>query len=183
VVQSFVNLYRALCQPSAFSEETRRLGPRQRLGFMFRMTPAILAVQMVLGGVIVLFAQIFHVNQNWWVDGPDLAVRALLMGLGWALVWNVTFGTGWAMVWGLTAWAMKDVVLPLVCGQAGCGAMGESLQKWAPLALASGVGAGLAVRTTTGVVYGMADALAVGDGAALSKACAGVSEEVAHLLA
>ena len=164
--QSFVNLYRALCQPSAFSEETRRLGPRQRLAFMFRMTPAILAAQMVLGGLVALIAPAFHVDTNWWADGMAMAVMSLLMGLGWGLVWNVTFAIGWAVVWGLAAWTVGDVILPAIFGPGGWGGTEGAIQTWGPAALASGVGMGTVMRTPTGVLWGMAAALAIGAGAA-----------------
>jgi hypothetical protein len=162
VFQSFVNLYRALCQPTAFSEETRRLGPWQRLGFMFRMTPAILAAQMVAGGVVVLALQAAVPNADWWPNGLVLAVQSLLMGFGFALLWNVTFAIGWSVVWGLAAWAVGDVILPLVCGRAGCGVTGEVIQKWAPMALAAGVGLGVTLRTPLGVLWGMAAAIGAG---------------------
>jgi hypothetical protein len=160
--QSFVNLYLALCQPSAFSAETYYLSPGARLVFMIRMTSPILAAQMVIGGLIVLIAQLFQVDTNWWPKGLELAVLSLLMGWGWALIWNVTFAISWATVWGLSAWTVGNVILPAVCGPGGCGGTGGAIQICVPLALASGVGLGAAVRTQTGVVWGMAAWLGVG---------------------
>jgi hypothetical protein len=165
VFQSFVNLYRALCQPTAFTEETRRLTPWRRLTFLLRMIPAILAAQMVVGGLVVLLAQFFHRDTNWWPNGLDWAMKGLFAGLGLALVWDLTFAVGWAVVWGLAAWAVGDVILPIVCA-GDCGTTGEAVQTWLPVALACGVGLGLAVRTPTGVLWGMAAALAIGAGAA-----------------
>lgn len=163
--QSFVNLYRALCQPTAFSEEARGLTSWQRPLFLLRMVPALLAAQMVMGGLLVLLAQFLHRDTNWWPNGLVWAIKGLLAGLGLALVWDLTFAVGWAVVWGLAAWALSDMILPLVC-PGGCGSTGKAIQAWLPVALASGVGLGLVVRTPVGVLWGMAAALAIGAGAA-----------------
>ena len=161
---SFVNLYRALCQPSAFSAEMRRLRPWGRLWLIVRMSPAVLAVQMAAVGLIALLAQIFRVQAQGWGEGLGLAMLSLAMGLGWALVWNVTFAVGWAVVWGVARWTLAYAVLPAIYGHNDWGQTGEALHTYAPLALASGVGLGTAVGTRTGVLWGMFSWLAIGAG-------------------
>ncbi len=159
---SFLNLYRALCQPSAFGADTRHLRPWQRFAFMLRMSAAILAAQMVAGNLIAFVAQIFRTDTRWWADGLALAVISLLMGFGWGLIWNVTFAISWAMVWGITSWMVGDLILPLVYGPHDWGGAGNAIHTWVPLALASGVGLGTAVRTPAGVLWGMLTWLAIG---------------------
>ena len=159
---SFVNLYRALCQPSAFGADTRHLRPWQRLGLMLRMSAAILGAQIAAGGLIAFVAQIFRTDTRWWADGLALSVLSLLMGLGWAFVWNVTFATAWAVVWGIASWTVADLILPVVYGPNEWGGVGNAIHTWVPIALASGVGLGTAVRTPTGILWGMGSWLVIG---------------------
>jgi uncharacterized protein len=153
VQRSFLNLYRALGQPAAFNAETRGLRPGARFGFMVRMVPSLLVLQMVVGGVVALVAHLLHAGRmDWWQQGLGMAVLSSLMAIGWGWVWNVTFAVAWGAVWGTAAWAATALLAPLVFGP---DPAGEWVVRWLPLALASGVGLGNVMGSNTGLIWGL----------------------------
>ncbi len=150
--RAFVDLYRVFCQPTEFAAETKDLGAGGRARRLLQMAPAMLAAQMVLGGIVALLAQLFHLDPHWWPHGLRLALLGLLMGLGWATVWSVSFGASWGVTWAVSAWLLRGVVLPhFTWLQFDVDALGT----WVPLALSSGVGLGLTLATPVGVLWGM----------------------------
>jgi hypothetical protein len=156
---SLLFLYRVFCQPTALAAQMRALRLWQRLRFMVYVSPAILAVNVLVGGPPSLVAQAAGLpDAAWlWDGGLRLALEALLLGTLLGVVWSVPAGVAWATLWGPTQWVLHLVAVDLLPTRV-MAVTASSL----PLGLAWGVALGVALRRPRYALLGVGGAVAAG---------------------
>ncbi len=153
VHHSVAHLFRAFCQPSWYAADERRMGRRQRLGFMVRLSPAILLVSVLASGSVSILADAAGLEADWLPGGAVRCAESLGMGVLWAALWSVPMGVVWGVVWGPAHYALETLFVPYapLVSEAVLRAIG----LWSPVGLALGIGLGVSLRGARGALWGV----------------------------
>jgi len=168
MLDSLVILYRVFCQPTALVAEVGKLRPAQRLVFMLRMAPWMLAMAAATVGSLSLILHVvgllFHwaPAYPWWVP----ALMGVASGVIWGTVWRVVPAVAWGAIWGPAQWLIVGVIVPLVPTVSP--GITDALTRAVPICVALGMSLGLGVGTAQGAVWGLV--LGVGLGLAVAPA-------------